>query len=86
MCVCGGGGGRYLRDAAAKVLGEGDLETQGKAIVAAFLCSCAILKTFLGPDFNPFTPIHNAMYTITGIPKPEAGGSPPTAAEKPKED
>ncbi|CAN0485647.1 unnamed protein product, partial [Hapterophycus canaliculatus] len=55
-----------------------------KAIVAGFFCACAIAQTILGPAFNPFTPVHTAVYTITGVPNPRAAADP--AADKPKED
>lgn len=75
---------RYLRDAASHFL-EGDLVVQGKALVAAFFCACAIAQTFIGPSFNPFTPVHTAVYTVTGVSNPDAVAVEP-AADKPKED
>ncbi|CAM9281717.1 unnamed protein product [Pylaiella littoralis] len=75
--------GPYLRDAAGNFM-EGDLVTQGKAIVAGFLCACAIGQTVMGPAFNPFTPMHNVAYTVTGVPSSEAVAV--ATAEKPKAD
>lgn len=75
---------RYLRNAAAGVI-EGDPVIQGKAIVAAFFCSIAIFQTYLGPSFNPFTPIHNMLYMATGVPTP-AQVAAAASTEKAKED
>lgn len=58
---------------------------QGKALVAGFLCACAIAQTVMGEAFNPFTPVHNAVYTVTGVPNPQASAVA-AAPEKPKED
>lgn len=74
----------YLRDAAGLFL-DGDLVVQGKALVAGFFCVCAIAQTVIGPSFNPFTPVHTAVYTMTGVPNPDAVAADP-AADKPKED
>lgn len=74
---------RYLRDAAGYILEGDDLVVKGKALVAGFLCACAIAQTVMGETFNPFTPVHNVVYTVTGVPNPQAIA---VAAEKPKED
>ncbi|CAM9795470.1 unnamed protein product [Ectocarpus sp. 4 AP-2014] len=75
--------GPYLRDAAALFL-DGDLVVQGRAIVAGFLCVVALAQTLISPAFNPFTPVHNVVYTVTGVPNPEAVAV--ATAEKPKAD
>eukprot|EP00752_Nemacystus_decipiens_P001933 g1862.t1 len=74
--------GPYLRDAAGYILEGDDLVVKGKALVAGFLCACAIAQTVMGETFNPFTPVHNVVYTVTGVPNPQAVA----VAEKPKED
>lgn len=74
---------RYLRDAAALFL-DGDLVVQGKAIVAGFLCAVALAQTVISEAFNPFTPVHNVVYTVTGVPNPEAVAV--ATGEKPKAD
>lgn len=74
---------RYLRDAASNIM-EGDLVTQGKALVAAFFCGCAVVQTVMGPNFNPFSLVHNAAYTVSGVPNPAATAV--VTADKPKED
>lgn len=74
---------RYLRDAAGLFLEGDDLVVKGKALVAGFLCACAIAQTVMGDTFNPFTPMHNVVYTVTGVPNPRAAA---VSAEKPKED
>lgn len=66
---------------------EGDTVVQGKALVAGFFCVCAVLQTVLGPEFNPFNPVHNMAYTVTGVTNPRAVAAAAAAAEeKPKED
>lgn len=62
---------RYLRDAADSVL-PGDTTEQAKTIVGCFFCMCAIAQTVFGPSFNPFSPVHKVLYTVTGVPDPDA--------------
>lgn len=59
-----------------------------KAIVAAFFCVCALAQGYWGPGFNPFTPAHNVLYRVTGVPTPAAvaRSAAAPAADKPKDD
>lgn len=56
-----------------------------RVIVVAFFCICALAQTVWGPMFNPFTPAHNVLYRVTGMPTPRALEAV-SVAEKPKDD
>lgn len=75
---------RYLRDAASYFI-EGEAAVVARVIVVAFFCICALAQTVWGPMFNPFTPAHNVLYRVTGMPTPRALEAV-SVAEKPKDD
>lgn len=66
---------------------EGDPVAVARGLVTAFFCISAVIQSFIGPHFNPFSPVHSALYTVTGMGKAE--GDPAVRSnteEKPKED
>ncbi|CAM9705004.1 unnamed protein product, partial [Chrysoparadoxa australica] len=40
-----------------------------RVCVVMLFCSVGVVQTLLGPTFNPFTPLHNVLYRVTGIDK-----------------
>ncbi|CAM9740811.1 unnamed protein product, partial [Chrysoparadoxa australica] len=49
-----------------------------KTLVVGFLCTMTLAQSYIGEAFNPFTPVHKVIYTVSGIPDPSA---PPAKKE-----
>ncbi|CAM9633065.1 unnamed protein product [Choristocarpus tenellus] len=69
--------GPYLRQGVSYVFEGENIAEVARMCVVLFFCSMAIAQSFLGPTFNPFMPVHNILYNVTGIPR--AGVAMPTA-------